>query len=279
MAKYKKQHILPKSYLLGFCEKETFNSKESDVLWIYDKVKGIKKKGPENATTASNYYSPYDKDDNRDHTRENKFNKLETRMTQIFNKVKETAKLLQDTNTNSKNIQNTIEYPDRLTIIQYVIMMLKRSPLIIEYTKNKLNNTLNSITKIKFSQDMINTTTLNEIDKWNAFDKIECTLKKRTLHIIFSKNAPFITSDYPFVDFMAKGYGNATKLYFPLTKNCLLVFEGADSKIKYTYEFSKKEVRQVNILIASYCHKKIICNSENYLNRITRNLKFEKRYK
>ena len=86
MAKYKKQHYIPKCYLKAWCDPET-PVDHTPYIWTFQKdTKTGKRKAPENIFHASDLYTIWDANGNRDLTIEHGFSGLEKLFSDIRRK-------------------------------------------------------------------------------------------------------------------------------------------------------------------------------------------------
>lgn len=83
MAKYKKQHYIPKCYLKAWCDPDTLKQ-HTPYIWTFDKnSREAKNKSPDNIFHETDLYTIWKIDGDRDLTIEHGFSGLEKQFSDI----------------------------------------------------------------------------------------------------------------------------------------------------------------------------------------------------
>ena len=107
---------------------------------------------------------------------------------------------------------------------------------------------------------------------------IEELLSNKKFYFLGSPKAPIITTDSPLTIMNGKGLKNGEEIYFPISKNCLLMLHDEGDSETYGTLDDQVLARKVNRHMAQFATTHIICSSMPYLQRIIKNLKFTPKF-
>ncbi len=283
MPEHKKQHIIPGNYLKGFSKVDYFkNDNDNFPVWIYDlEKKTLKIKSPQNIAWRPYYYSFINENGDYQHSLEEEFSKLEGMVNALVREI----------DSNIRHFRDVKEIPilthnDRMLLIHFIFWNMEKVPSIVEPLHKGIKEILVELSQkynSPFSEAEAKNRTLQlmmEIGTRGEFDFVK-VLSRKDFRIIYLPNndTSFVTTDNPVVRFNntdADGIAiPSTEIYFPLNQRCMVFLHGTGNKFEY-FKFSiRKDIYQLNKVIAANAQYFIIARDKEYLVKILNELKYE----
>lgn len=277
MSKNKVQHYLPAFYIYNFTNNEQrarSKEKRKTCVFHYDFRKKSLKERPIEKIATESYLLSY-KDNNGLHNHE-----LDIEVQNIENKASSSLQELNDIYEFVKNNKTTrcpINNEIIDNIIDLILWQIRRHPDLINDFEEKCEKFLNEEGFAGYDAKKMALSAVKEIESDDEYDiKDELGKKNKTIIFTTSKDSHFITTDKPFVRFNKHSKNGiavpGTEMYYPLSSNMLLFMHGNGNNRSFIPENDRVELRKLNTYIARHAGNYLIGKSDNYLNRILKNV-------
>lgn len=287
MAKYKKQHYIPKSYLKAWCDPNTPKN-HTPYIWSFEKNSRTgKNKAPDNIFHETDLYTIWDEDGNRDLTIEHGFSGLEKQFSSIRRK--------------KISLKKALTHDEHFLVCMFMAAMHSRTIAQIENLGNMFKPALESMEnmmkhmetateKEKENLARYSSHSLSKESENMSYDDVKSMVEKpiETMMIPMIKTETplltkldfailcttekqgFITSDNPCIWIDPEAYKrpslyqspalmyDSIEIIFPISPNqCILLNrKGINGYI----DFDVKSVNNSNRIIRSYSHQSYISN-------------------